>query len=55
MAYCKPEHLHENNENIGARLEGDIEENSLYDIKIGQEQSCRVLCNAVSEGGREDK
>eukprot|EP00903_Cladosiphon_okamuranus_P019197 g17655.t1 len=46
VAYCRPEHLHENAENIGAYLEGDREENSLYDLKVGEEQFCTVLCNA---------
>lgn len=47
MAYCRPEHLHENAENIGAYLEGDREENSLYDLEVGVPQACRVLCSKV--------
>ncbi|CBJ27720.1 EMP/nonaspanin domain family protein [Ectocarpus siliculosus] len=45
VAYCRPEHLHENAENIGAYLEGDREENSLYDLEVGVLQACRVLCS----------
>lgn len=55
MAYCRPEHLHENAENIGAYLEGDREENSLYDLHVGEAQFCRVLCNAVRDWLKERK
>ncbi|CAM9602511.1 unnamed protein product [Pylaiella littoralis] len=44
VAYCQPEHMHRNTENIGAYLEGDREENSPYDLEVGIPQACRVLC-----------
>lgn len=50
LAYCRPKHLHENAENIGAYLEGDREENSLYDLEVNVHKFCAVLCAKVSIG-----
>lgn len=47
LAYCRPAHLHENAENIGAYLEGDREENSLYDLQVDVPKYCAVLCAKV--------
>ena len=47
VGYCKPQHLHENLENIGAYLEGEREKNSLYELQIGVEKTCSVLCAKV--------
>lgn len=47
VGYCKPEYVQENAENIGAYLEGEREENSLYDLQVGVPKACAVLCAKV--------
>ncbi len=49
MPYCAPDHIDEKAENIGAILEGEREENSLYDLHVGVPKACSVLCAKVRE------
>jgi len=44
LPYCKPPSIQESVENLGEILEGDLIENSPYDIKMLQNESCKVLC-----------
>lgn len=44
LPYCKPPVIQESRENLGEILEGDQIENSPYDIVMGRNMSCEVLC-----------
>ena len=51
LPYCHPK-IHQQAENIGERLAGDRIENSLYELIIGQRDSCKVVCHKrVGKGG----
>lgn len=44
LPFCKPKQVQESVENLGEILAGDMIENSRYDIKMLENQTCRVLC-----------
>lgn len=47
VGYCKPDNLKEIPETLGAYLEGEREENSMYNLKVGIVETCVVLCSKV--------
>jgi len=44
LPFCKPSEIRDVSENLGEILRGDRIENSLYELKMGKEESCKVLC-----------
>jgi hypothetical protein len=44
LPFCKPEGAETVAENLGEVLRGDKIMNSLYELKMGVEESCKVLC-----------
>jgi len=44
LPFCKPEEIRDSAENLGEVLRGDKIENSLYELKMNIEESCKVLC-----------
>jgi transmembrane 9 superfamily protein 2/4 len=44
LPYCKPAVLKQQSENIGEVLEGDIIEESVYEVSMRNPQSCAVAC-----------
>jgi transmembrane 9 superfamily protein 2/4 len=44
LPFCKPGSIRDSAENLGEILRGDRIENSLYELKMGKEESCKVLC-----------
>jgi len=53
LPYCKPEVVQESVENLGEILEGDLIENSPYDIRMLENSTCKVLCKKALT--KEDK
>lgn len=45
LNYCKPRHITLQSENIGQTLTGDTIETSAYQINMGQNIRCEVLCS----------
>merc|ERR1712216_70624 len=44
LPFCAPEEIRDAAENLGEVLRGDRIENSLYELKMNVEESCKVLC-----------
>jgi len=44
LPFCKPTQIQESFENLGEILEGDLIENSPYEIHMLQNVSCKALC-----------
>merc|ERR1711959_709193 len=44
LPFCRPSDIRDSAENLGEILRGDRIENSLYELKMNQEESCKVLC-----------
>mmetsp|Transcript_2612 Transcript_2612/g.10049 ORF Transcript_2612/g.10049 Transcript_2612/m.10049 type:complete len:691 (-) Transcript_2612:313-2385(-) len=44
LPFCSKTKIHEQAENIGERLAGDKIENSLYELKVGVDEHCKVVC-----------
>ena len=44
LPFCRPEEILSKAENLGEVMRGDKIENSLYEIKMNMEESCKVLC-----------
>eukprot|EP00306_Pavlova_sp_CCMP459_P009976 CAMPEP_0185185618 /NCGR_PEP_ID=MMETSP1140-20130426/3440_1 /TAXON_ID=298111 /ORGANISM="Pavlova sp., Strain CCMP459" /LENGTH=640 /DNA_ID=CAMNT_0027751819 /DNA_START=19 /DNA_END=1941 /DNA_ORIENTATION=- len=44
LPYCKPEAIENVAENLGEVLRGDRIVNSMYDLRMGVDESCKVLC-----------
>jgi len=44
LPYCQPETIVNSAENLGEVLRGDRIENSLYQVSIGQDEQCKLLC-----------
>jgi len=44
LPFCKPSEVRDQAENLGEILRGDRIENSLYELKMEVEESCKVLC-----------
>lgn len=50
LPYCRPTNgIQAYSENLGEFLQGDRLENSPYDIKFFQEETCRILCKSKLE------
>lgn len=47
LPFCKPEHPQEVSENLGEILAGDRIESSDYELKMGQDKFCSILCRKV--------
>jgi hypothetical protein len=47
MPYCKPETIENVAENLGEVLRGDRIVNSLYDLRMGVDETCKILCRKV--------
>uniref|UniRef100_A0A7S3JWC0 Transmembrane 9 superfamily member n=1 Tax=Aureoumbra lagunensis TaxID=44058 RepID=A0A7S3JWC0_9STRA len=43
LPFCHPK-IHLQSENIGERLAGDRIENSLYELRIGVKENCKIVC-----------
>jgi len=46
LPFCKPETIRTQGEKMGEILRGDRIETSLYDVKMHEEASCKILCHA---------
>ena len=44
LPFCQPDTLETVAENLGEVLRGDKISNSNYDLKMGVEETCKVLC-----------
>jgi len=44
LPYCKPEAIENVAENLGEVLRGDRIVNSMYDLRMGVDETCKVLC-----------
>lgn len=44
LPYCQPDVIQESVENLGEILEGDLIENSPYEIHMRVNETCKVLC-----------
>uniref|UniRef100_A0A7C8ZPH8 Transmembrane 9 superfamily member n=1 Tax=Opuntia streptacantha TaxID=393608 RepID=A0A7C8ZPH8_OPUST len=44
LSYCKPQKIVNSAENLGEVLRGDRIENSVYNFKMREEQTCQVVC-----------
>ena len=47
LPFCQPETLETVAENLGEVLRGDKIMNSIYELKMGVETSCKVLCRKL--------
>lgn len=47
VGYCKPDKLQTKAEPLGAYLEGEREETSLYELEVRRDAACKVLCAKV--------
>jgi transmembrane 9 superfamily protein 2/4 len=47
LPFCKPNDIKDSAENLGEILRGDRIENSLYELKMNIEESCKVLCKST--------
>jgi len=55
LPYCQPPVIQESVENLGEILEGDLIENSPYEVKMMQNMSCKVLCKQELTKAHKDK
>eukprot|EP00435_Cladocopium_sp_Y103_P035524 s296_g9.t1 len=44
LPFCKPVSVVQSVENLGEILAGDLIENSPYDLRMGDNQNCKLLC-----------
>jgi transmembrane 9 superfamily protein 2/4 len=55
LPYCTPPVIQDSVENLGEILTGDLIENSPYEIRMLQNQTCRVLCKKQLSLAEKDK
>jgi transmembrane 9 superfamily protein 2/4 len=52
LPFCKPESIHREAENLGQIIAGDRIENSLYEIKAGENIECKTLCTSTYDAAQ---
>ena len=52
LPFCRPDTLETVAENLGEVLRGDKIMNSNYELKMGVEETCKILCKKVRAGSR---
>jgi transmembrane 9 superfamily protein 2/4 len=54
LPYCKPDKIQDSVENLGEILNGDLIENSPFEIRMGHPAQCKVLCRqTLTKEGKE--
>ena len=46
LPFCRPDKIFQRSDNLGEILTGDFTSNSLYEIKMHQNEHCKFLCKA---------
>ncbi|CAE7735943.1 TMN8 [Symbiodinium sp. KB8] len=55
LPFCKPDSVVESVENLGEILAGDLIENSPFDLRMGENEKCKMLCKKPLEAADKDK
>ncbi|CAE7457093.1 TMN10 [Symbiodinium sp. CCMP2592] len=56
LPFCKPDSgIVESVENLGEILAGDLIENSPFDLRMGEDEKCKMLCKKPLEAADKDK
>merc|ERR1719191_2350527 len=54
LPFCRPATITESVENLGEILTGDLIENSPYEIKMLENEQCKVLCKSTLTKNQKD-